>query len=116
MSLIFEQSNVISKTMFGQVFLQVLDSEKQAEKAAEPIDAIERVARVACNMGHNNSISMTYDDFCGLVIYFLTNEDLHPDDVRLELIKRIAEHKIIEGWNPEQKRVSIHGEDATWSY
>lgn len=114
MSLIFEASNVFAKTLFGEVFLRVHDSTKQSEKSAEPIGAIEASARIACGMGHSNSVSMNYDDFCDLAIYVLTNEDLHPNDVRLKFIERIKRHEIVKGWSPEQKRLHIPGEEEPW--
>lgn len=112
MSLIFEDSNVFSKTLFGKVFLRIHDSEKQAEHVSQPIDAAQAAVRIASGMGID-AIEMNYRDFCELVVYVLTNEDLHPDDVRLDLVRRIKESKIVEGWGSSSetnpKRLEIEG-------
>lgn len=113
MTLVFEESNFESKASFGQLFLHISDPEKQAEKAADARpNVLERASMLASGMSRGNSIVMTYDDFCDLAVYVLTNEDLHPNDVRLKFIERIKRHKIVKGWSPEQKRLAIPGRGA----
>jgi len=45
------------------------------------------------------------EDFCDLVIYFLTNTDLQHHDVRQYLMLRIAELDLIPGYNPGGTRL-----------
>lgn len=46
-------------------------------------------------------------DFAKLVVYFLQNADIQPDDPRLELIEMCRPAVIGEGWNPGGKRICL---------
>jgi len=51
---------------------------------------------------------ITYDDFCGMVRYFLTNTDLNNEhDPRMELVKMIKEAVAIEGYNKSGYRIQL---------
>jgi len=42
-------------------------------------------------------IEITHDDFCQVIEYFLTNEDLYENDPRLELFERLKKAEIGKG-------------------
>ena len=53
----------------------------------------------------NNYINVK--DFNELVLYYLTNTDLEPEDDRLKLIDRIKSLKIVDGFNAGNKRLVL---------
>ena len=50
---------------------------------------------------------LTAEDVCHLIQYFLENTDLEEGDPRFSLIEKIKNFKIVEGWNPDRKRISL---------
>lgn len=54
------------------------------------------------------TIEMPYADFCALVTYVLSNEDLKSvTDPRLELLPRLNKAKVIPGWNSGGHRIDL---------
>ena len=51
-------------------------------------------------------IKINENDFNAMVMYYLTNTDLRPNDSRFVLLKKIADLKEVEGYNPGGKRLS----------
>lgn len=49
---------------------------------------------------------MNMKDFCDAVCYVLTNTDLTSDDPRLELVEFVKQLKIVDGYNPGQRRLA----------
>lgn len=50
-------------------------------------------------------LAIDLTDFCALVEYVLTSTDLMAVDPRLELLRKIAELNVVEGYNPGGKRL-----------
>jgi hypothetical protein len=48
-----------------------------------------------------------YAEFVELVEYVLTNEDLFPADPRLALIKKLRKAKVVHGFNPTGRRITL---------
>ncbi len=45
-----------------------------------------------------DEIEITHEDFCAVVEYFLTNEDIYADDPRLKLLKRLKQAEVSKGY------------------
>jgi len=102
MTMIFEESNIRAKAIFGNVMLGIDDPNKGVKVEVGPI-AI--ASKIATGMPNKDTIVVNYNDFCSLVHYVMTNEDLVQDDIRLKFLEIISKYKLVEGWNPRNKRI-----------
>ena len=59
--------------------------------------------------GGNMDAEIPLKDFCFLVEYVLTNSDIEPnvEDPRIDLMTRIKNAKIVDGFNLGKKRIEI---------
>ena len=55
----------------------------------------------------SSTTDISYYDFVQLTKYFLENEDLFPNDPRLELIEAIKKSKLVNGWEERKKRIEL---------
>lgn len=54
-----------------------------------------------------NGVTITNSDMVDMIDYYLTNSDLDHEDDRLDLVERIKNYKIVDGYNEGRDRIVI---------
>ncbi len=58
---------------------------------------------------------ISIDDFCALILYFMTNNNLMEVDPRLKLLEQLKQLKVVEGYydraTPDTNRLGYSGKE-----
>lgn len=104
---------LVAKTTGGKVYLWTEPKRDRASRQKVKVaiakinpknkSAMEAATIASCGMGEDR-VEMDYAEFLCLVRYVLRNEDLRPDDPRLEFVEEMRRMKIIKGWGTKGRR------------